>query len=375
MENIPTQSGKADASDKLNRANSKLAAIGVVAPQASASPCGGGLPATEQARPLLTRDGKPRPAKLERGVKLRGKEKIERAPAKIEPTTPETRLKKPQWIRAKFPGGKAVNALKDTLRESHLHSVCEEANCPNLGECFGKGVASFMIMGSICTRRCTFCAVAHGRPNLLDAQEPMNLANTIARMNLRHVVITSVDRDDLRDGGAQHFVDCVNAVRERAPKTTIEILTPDFRGREAIALEILLTSPPDIFNHNLETTARLYREARPGSDYQVSLDLLKNFKQACPSVPTKSGIMVGLGETDDEVIAVMQDMRAHLVDMITIGQYLQPSNYHLPVRRYVSPEQFKKYEEIGLEMGFSHVASGPLVRSSYFADEHAQAVL
>lgn len=327
------------------------------------------------SKPLKTLDGKTRPPRLQPGVKLTGKDKIERAPANIEPTTAATRLAKPHWIRAKFPGGKAVRDLKDTLRDGHLHSVCEEANCPNLGECFGKGVASFMIMGSICTRRCTFCAVAHGRPNILDADEPQNLAKTIANMSLRHVVITSVDRDDLRDGGAQHFVDCVDAIRELAPKTSIEILTPDFRGREQIALDILLKSPPDIFNHNLETTERLYREARPGSDYQVSLNLLKNFKDQCPDVPTKSGIMVGLGETDDEVYAVMTDMREHGVNMLTIGQYLQPSNYHLPVKRYVSPEQFTQYEQRGLAMGFHHVASGPLVRSSYFADEHAQNVL
>lgn len=329
---------------------------------------------TAPARPVA-KSAAERPIKLERGIKLRGKDKIERAPLPIEPTTPETRLAKPNWIRAKFPGGKAVRDLKSTLRESKLHSVCEEANCPNLGECFGKGVASFMIMGSICTRRCTFCAVGHGRPNILDADEPTNLAQTVANMNLRHVVITSVDRDDLKDGGAQHFVDCVNKIRELAPNTTVETLTPDFRGREARALEILIQSPPDIFNHNLETTQRLYLEARPGSDYQVSLDLLKNFKAACPDVPTKSGIMVGLGETDEEIYQVMRDMRAHDVDMLTIGQYLQPSNYHIAVKRYVSPEQFKEYERIGLKMGFTHVAAGPLVRSSYFADEHAQDVL
>ncbi|MGY0398631.1 MAG: lipoyl synthase [Ostreibacterium sp.] len=325
--------------------------------------------------PLKTIDGRTRPPRLQSGVKLLGKDKIERAPATIEPTTKETRLTKPNWIRAKFPGGKAVRELKNTLRQSKLHSVCEEANCPNLGECFGKGVASFMIMGSICTRRCTFCAVGHGRPNILDIDEPQNLARTITNMNLRHVVITSVDRDDLRDGGAQHFVNCIDKIRELAPNTTIEILTPDFRGRETIALNILFKSPPDIFNHNLETTKRLYRDARPGSDYETSLELLKQFKAACPEVPSKSGIMVGLGETDEEVYQVMRDMRIHQVNMLTIGQYLQPSNYHLPVKRYVSPEQFSEYKDIGLEMGFTHVASGPLVRSSYFADEHAQDVL
>lgn len=345
----------------MSEAKTKLSEIAVVT--------------TPLRQELKTADGKVRPPRLERGVKLLGKDKIDRAPATIEPTTKETRLTKPSWIRAKFPGGKAVRNLKNTLRESKLHSVCEEANCPNLGECFGKGVASFMIMGSICTRRCTFCAVGHGRPNILDADEPTNLAQTIANMNLRHVVITSVDRDDLRDGGAQHFIDCIDKVRELAPNTTVETLTPDFRGREEKALEILIQSPPDIFNHNLETTERLYRDARPGSDYQVSLNLLKNFKAACPDVPTKSGIMVGLGETDEEVFEVMKDMRAHHVDMLTIGQYLQPSNYHMPVKRYVTPEQFKEYERVGLEMGFTHVASGPLVRSSYFADEHAQEIL
>ncbi len=329
---------------------------------------------TAPARPAV-KSASERPIKLERGIKLRGKDKIDRAPATIEPTTNATRLAKPNWIRAKFPGGKAVRDLKNTMRESKLHSVCEEANCPNLGECFGKGVASFMIMGSICTRRCTFCAVGHGRPNILDADEPVNLAKTIARMNLRHVVITSVDRDDLKDGGAQHFVNCVNKIRELAPNTTVEILTPDFRGREQRALDILIQSPPDIFNHNLETTQRLYFEARPGSDYQTSLDLLNNFKTACPEVPTKSGVMVGLGESDEEIFQIMADMRAHQVNMLTIGQYLQPSNYHMPVKRYVSPQQFAEYERVGLQMGFTHVAAGPLVRSSYFADEHAQDVL
>ncbi len=323
----------------------------------------------------LSKNPAVRPVKLQTGVKLRGKDKIERAPAYIEPTTAKTRLAKPNWIRAKFPGGKAVRDLKGKLRQGNLHSVCEEAHCPNIGECFGKGVASFMIMGSICTRRCTFCAVAHGRPNILDADEPLKLAKTIANMNLRHVVITSVDRDDLRDGGAQHFVRCIDNIREQAPNTSIEILTPDFRGREKLAMDILTQSPPDIFNHNLETTERLYYEVRPGSSYQTSLNLLKNFKEHCPDVPTKSGIMVGLGESDDEVYTVLEDMRKNDISMLTIGQYLQPSNYHVAVKRYVSPEQFKAYEHTGMEMGFSHVAAGPLVRSSYFADEHAKAVL
>ncbi len=347
--------GCPSSSMKAATANSRLAQIAVVT-------------STKPARIQ-------RPTKLQPGVKLLGKDKIERAPATIEPTTNETRLVKPHWIRAKFPGGKAVRDMKEKLRENKLHTVCEEANCPNLGECFGHGTATFMIMGAVCTRRCTFCAVGHGRPNILDKDEPKNLAQTVANMQLRHVVITSVDRDDLRDGGAQHFVDCIDAIRAASPDTTIEILTPDFRGRETLALDILLQSPPDIFNHNLETAERLYFEARPGSDYQVSLNLLKNFKAACPDVPTKSGIMVGLGETDTEVIQVLKDMRTHHVEMLTIGQYLQPSNYHLPVKRYVSPEQFKRYEIEGMAMGFSHVASGPLVRSSYFADEHAKDVL
>ncbi len=365
-------------------ANEKLAQISVNTPSGTggcASSSGGASAANSRLSQIavVTMPAKParieRPIKLQPGVKLRGKDKIDRAPATIEPTTNETRLAKPNWIRAKFPGGKAVRDMKSKLRENKLHTVCEEANCPNLGECFGHGTATFMIMGAVCTRRCTFCAVGHGRPNILDKDEPSNLAQTVANMELRHVVITSVDRDDLRDGGAQHFVDCINAIRIASPKTTIEILTPDFRGREEIALDILLQSPPDIFNHNLETTERLYFEARPGSDYQVSLNLLKNFKAACPDVPTKSGIMVGLGETDEEVIQVLKDMREHDIEMLTIGQYLQPSNYHMPVKRYVSPDQFKRYEVEGLAMGFHHVASGPLVRSSYFADENAKQVL
>lgn len=370
----------------LSRANSKLAGIGVSsgtgAPATGGCPSSGGASSSASKLSEIAVVSTPatparieRPTKLQPGVKLRGKDKIERAPATIEPTTNATRLAKPNWIRAKFPGGKAVRDLKSKLRESKLHTVCEEANCPNLGECFGKGTATFMIMGAVCTRRCTFCAVGHGRPNLLDKDEPINLATTVANMGLRHVVITSVDRDDLRDGGAQHFVDCIDKIREFSPSTTVEILTPDFRGREERALDILLQSPPDIFNHNLETTERLYFDARPGSDYQVSLNLLKNFKAACPDVPTKSGIMVGLGETDEEVIQVLKDMREHNIEMLTIGQYLQPSNYHMPVKRYVSPDQFKQYEIEGLAMGFDHVASGPLVRSSYFADEHAKDVL
>lgn len=317
-----------------------------------------------------------KPKKVVAGEKLRGADKMARIPVKIEPTTSETRIKKPSWIRAKFPGGKEVQKLKDVLRENKLHTVCEEANCPNLGECFRHGVASFMIMGDICTRRCTFCDVAHGRPLGLDEDEPLNLAKTVAGMNLRHVVITSVDRDDLRDGGAEHFANCISKIRELSPKTSVEILTPDFRGREEVALDILFATPPDIFNHNMETVPRLYREARPGSDFIGSLKLLQDFKAGCRShVPTKSGLMLGLGESNEEIIDVMKTMRDYEVDMLTLGQYLQPSNFHIPVKRYVTPEEFDMFKELGEEMGFTHVASAPLVRSSYFADVSAEEVL
>ncbi|MDO9003746.1 MAG: lipoyl synthase, partial [Aquabacterium sp.] len=257
------------------------------------------------------------------------------------------------------------------LRESNLHTVCEEASCPNIGECFGKGTATFMIMGDKCTRRCPFCDVGHGRPDPLDVNEPLNLARTIARLKLKYVVITSVDRDDLRDGGAAHFVECIRQVRELSPATQIEILVPDFRGRDDRALEILKAAPPDVMNHNLETAPRLYKEARPGSDYQFSLNLLKKFKALHPNVPTKSGIMVGLGETDEEILQVMRDMREHDIDMITIGQYLAPSGHHLPVRRYVHPDTFKMFEQEAQKMGFSHAAVGAMVRSSYHADQQA----
>ncbi|MEZ0307620.1 MAG: lipoyl synthase, partial [Ramlibacter sp.] len=259
------------------------------------------------------------------------------------------------------------------LRESNLHTVCEEASCPNIGECFGKGTATFMIMGDKCTRRCPFCDVGHGRPDPLDTNEPLNLARTIAKLKLKYVVITSVDRDDLRDGGAGHFVDCIRATRELSPGTTIEVLVPDFRGRDDRALEILKAAPPDVMNHNLETIPRLYKEARPGSDYAFSLNLLKKFKALHPDVPTKSGIMVGLGETDEEILQVMRDMREHDIDMLTIGQYLAPSMSHLPVRRYVHPDTFKMFEAKAHEMGFSHAAVGAMVRSSYHADEQAHA--
>ncbi|OYQ75639.1 lipoyl synthase [Wohlfahrtiimonas sp. G9077] len=309
------------------------------------------------------------------GEKLRGADKVARIPIKIEPTTPETRLKKPSWIRATYSGGKRVMELKEILRGAKLATVCEEAACPNLGECFGKGTATFMIMGAICTRRCPFCDVGHGRPNPLDPEEPKNLAETVAAMSLRYVVITSVDRDDLRDGGAQHFADCITEARAMNPDLKIEILTPDFRGRMDVAIEILANTPPDVFNHNMETAPRLYKAARPGADYQYSLDLLKKFKAQCPSVPTKSGLMVGLGETDEEILEVMRDLRAHDVDMLTIGQYLQPSPHHLPVLRYVTPETFAMYKEEGLKMGFKEVASGPMVRSSYHADIQASSLI
>lgn len=313
--------------------------------------------------------------RVQRGEKLRGADKMARIPIKIEPTRPEQRLRKPEWIRAKFPGGPEVQRLKKILREHRLHTVCEEASCPNLGECFGHGTATFMIMGDICTRRCPFCDVGHGRPNPLDADEPANLARTVQAMGLNYVVITSVDRDDLRDGGAGHFVACIRALREACPELTIEILTPDFRGRMDVALALMEQAPPDVFNHNLETIPRLYKQARPGSDYQYSLDLLHQFKQRHPEVPTKSGLMLGLGETLDEVREVMRDLRAHEVNMLTLGQYLQPSPHHLPVARYVTPAEFDQLRRDGETMGFAHVASGPMVRSSYHADAQARAVV
>ena len=305
--------------------------------------------------------------------KQRGAEKTSRIPIKI---VPAERLKKPEWIRIKLGAGmeaERFNEIKDTLREHKLHTVCEEASCPNIGECFGKGTATFMIMGDKCTRRCPFCDVGHGRPDPLDADEPHNLAKTIAALKLKYVVITSVDRDDLRDGGAGHFVDCIRRVREASPETQIEILTPDFRGRMDRALDILKAAPPDVMNHNLETVPRLYKQARPGSDYAFSLGLLQRFKAEVPGVPTKSGLMVGLGETDDEILQVMRDMRAHGIDMLTIGQYLAPSGHHLPVLRYVHPDTFRMFESEAAKMGFSHAAVGALVRSSYHADQQAHA--
>ncbi|MCF6767054.1 lipoyl synthase [Thiotrichales bacterium 19S11-10] len=296
------------------------------------------------------------------------KDKLSRIPVKIEPKKPT--LRKPEWLKIKLPKASSggVSGVKDILREGRLTSVCEEASCPNLHECFNKGTASFMIMGYKCTRRCSFCDVAHGRPDALNQDEPQNLANAILKMNLRYVVVTSVDRDDLRDGGSLHFSNCIKAIRKTTPHVKIEILTPDFRGRMDIALKNLAICPPDVFNHNLETVPRLYKQARSGSDYQWSLDLLKRFKDQFPNIPTKSGLMVGLGETDEEIYQVMKDMRTHNIDMLTIGQYLQPSIYHMAVERYVSPETFREYARIAKELGFSHVASGPMVRSSYHAD-------
>ncbi|MGE4240884.1 lipoyl synthase [Ramlibacter sp.] len=304
-------------------------------------------------------------------AKQKAAAKLSRIPVKVEP---HEILRKPEWIRVKA-GSPTTRfyEIKQILREHKLHTVCEEASCPNIGECFGKGTATFMIMGDKCTRRCPFCDVGHGRPDPLDADEPLNLAKTIAALKLKYVVITSVDRDDLRDGGAGHFVECIRKTRELSPETTIEVLVPDFRGRDDRALEILKAAPPDVMNHNLETIARLYKEARPGSDYKFSLNLLKKFKALHPNVPTKSGIMVGLGETDEEILGVMRDMREHDIDMLTIGQYLAPSTSHLPVRRYVHPDTFRMFEEKAREMGFSHAAVGAMVRSSYHADEQAHA--
>ena len=309
------------------------------------------------------------------GEKHRGADKVSRIPVKVEVTTPETKLKKPSWIRATYTGSADISHLKDILRENKLVTVCEEAACPNLGECFSHGTATFMIMGDICTRRCPFCDVGHGRPNPLDLTEPENMAKTIARMRLKYVVITSVDRDDLRDGGAEHFAQCIRKTYELNPNIKVEILTPDFRGRQELALEILSKNPPSVFNHNLETVPRLYKQARPGADYQQSLSLLKDFKALCPEVPTKSGLMVGLGESNEEILEVMQDMRTHNIDMLTIGQYLQPSVHHLPVLRYVTPQEFAMFKEQALAMGFSQVASAPMVRSSYHADLQAQGLL
>ncbi len=307
------------------------------------------------------------------GVKLKGADKLARIPIKVVPSKSVQR--KPPWIRARAPTGDRVRQLKATLRENNLYTVCEEASCPNLGECFSRGTATFMIMGDICTRRCPFCDVGHGRPNPLDTAEPLNLAKTIQGMGLRYVVITSVDRDDLRDGGAQHFVDCIEQTRRLSPQIQIEILVPDFRGRMEVALKVLTLAPPDVFNHNLESVPSLYKKIRPGSEYQWSLDLLKKFKQKHPDVPTKSGLMLGLGEEIPEVKQVLRDMRQHNINMLTLGQYLQPSLDHLAVERFVTPDEFDQLGKFARSIGFDQVASGPMVRSSYHADLQAETVL
>ena len=311
--------------------------------------------------------------RLVQGVKLRGAEKVRRNPVKIIAT--DSRLRKPDWIRVRIPASEEVSRIKAILRKRKLASVCEEASCPNLPECFSHGTATFMIMGEICTRRCPFCDVAHGKPNPLDPEEPVHLAEAVQELGLKYVVVTSVDRDDLKDSGAGHFADCIRQIRLRNPATTVEVLVPDFRGRMAIAIDCLGDEPPDVFNHNLETVPRLYKKARPGADYEWSLDLLQSYKARCPAVPTKSGLMLGLGEETDEVIEVMKDLRTHNVDMLTLGQYLQPSRDHLPVERFVHPDEFAMLKAKGIEMGFSHVASGPLVRSSYHADLQAKGEL
>lgn len=305
------------------------------------------------------------------GLKETGAAKTARIPIKI---VPQPAMRKPDWIRMKVPDSARFQEIKKVLRENKLHTVCEEASCPNIGECFSSGTATFMILGDICTRRCPFCDVAHGKPLAPDINEPENLARTIAAMRLRYVVITSVDRDDLRDGGAQHFVDCIRAVRQHSPDIRIEVLVPDFRGRLETAIEILAEAPPDVMNHNLETVPRLYKAARPGSDYAHSLKLLADFKARFPHIPTKSGLMLGLGETDEEILQVMQDLRSHNVDMLTLGQYLQPSIHHLPVARFVEPQRFDEFRLQAEAMGFSNAASGPMVRSSYHADLQAHAI-
>jgi lipoic acid synthetase len=309
------------------------------------------------------------PKKVVQGEKLRGAEKMARIPVKILPT--EELPKKPSWIRVRTGSSERVDSIKQTLRKHKLASVCEEASCPNLGECFSHGTATFMIMGDICTRRCPFCDVAHGRPNPLMENEATELAEAIQEMGLRYVVVTSVDRDDLRDGGAAHFAKCIAETRRLNPEIKVEVLVPDFRGRGDIALNILCATRPDVFNHNLETVPSLYAKVRPGSDYQWSLNLLKQYKAMAPDVITKSGIMVGVGETREEVLQTLEDMYAHNIDMVTIGQYLQPSRSHLPVDRFVHPDEFAEYERIGMAMGFRHVASGPMVRSSYHADRQS----
>ncbi|MER2493239.1 lipoyl synthase [Catenovulum sediminis] len=313
-----------------------------------------------------------KPARPVAGVKMRDEDKMRLIPVKVLPTEKSEMLRKPEWIKIKLPpSSEKIEHIKKTMRKNNLHSVCEEASCPNLAECFNHGTATFMILGDICTRRCPFCDVAHGRPLAPDAEEPEKLGKTIAEMGLKYVVITSVDRDDLRDGGAQHFVDCIDAIRKYSPEIKIEVLVPDFRGRMEVALKILNTSPPDVFNHNLETAPRLYKMARPGADYKWSLELLRRFKEDNPNVATKSGLMMGMGETNEEIVEVLKDLREHNVDMLTLGQYLQPSKHHLPVKRYVHPKEFDELDAIAQDLGFTHAACGPMVRSSYHADRQA----
>lgn len=316
-----------------------------------------------------------KPIQMERGVKYRDADKMALIPVKNMPTETAEKLRKPEWMKIKLPSdSQRIQDIKSAMRKNNLHSVCEEASCPNLAECFNHGTATFMILGAICTRRCPFCDVAHGRPNAPDTNEPQKLAQTIRDMKLKYVVVTSVDRDDLRDGGAQHFADCTREIRALSPHIRIETLVPDFRGRMDTALELLKNNPPDVFNHNLETAPRLYRKARPGANYQWSLTLLKRFGEMHPQIPTKSGLMMGLGETKEEIIEVLKDLRAHGVTMLTLGQYLAPSRHHLPVERYVPPEEFDELKQIALDLGFTHAACGPFVRSSYHADLQAQGV-
>lgn len=307
------------------------------------------------------------PSRTTPGTHQRNAEKLARIPIKVEPR--ETLLRKPDWIRIKLTANEDVTHIKKTLRKNNLHSVCEEAGCPNLNECFSLGTATFMIMGDLCTRRCPFCDVAHGKPLPLDASEPINLAQTIKELALKYVVITSVDRDDLRDGGAGHFAACITEIRQQSPDTKIEVLVPDFRGRVNVALDILQATPVDVFNHNLETIPRLYKQARPGANYQQSLELLKAYHHVLPTVPTKSGLMLGIGETKEEILEVLGDLREHHCSILTLGQYLQPSTAHLAVQRYLAPAEFDEYAVLAKEMGFKQVASGPMVRSSYHADE------
>ncbi len=323
-------------------------------------------PMIDQPKPKISKVKRRKPKKLVKGEKMRGFDKVARIPIKVIPT--EETIKKPDWIRVKISSPAEVERIKTTLRSQKLHTVCEEAACPNLPQCFGGGTATFMIMGDICTRRCPFCDVAHGLPNALDKEEPRHTAETIQNLKLKYAVITSVDRDDLRDGGAGHFAEVIRESKALSPNCLVEVLVPDFRGRVDKALDILVETPPDVFNHNIETVPRLYRAMRPESDYQGSLDLLKTYKSRCPDIPTKCGFMVGLGETEEEVYALLDDLRAHDVDLITIGQYLQPSKNHAPVDRYVHPDEFQRYMDYGKKIGFFSIWAGPMVRSSYFAD-------